>query len=92
MDKINVKIFLPASSCTCNYSDFLIRVDKVLSKYREHLHAQVISSHAPEAAQYGLQYLQGLVINGTMILGPSATETQIENAILKELNHLQNPK
>lgn len=89
MDKICVKIFLPTRSCACSYADFVDKVDSVLRKYREHLDVRSISSYAPEAANYDLTYSKGLVINEKRILGPLATESQMEDAIVKELKRLK---
>ena len=60
-----------------------------MKKYKEHLYVQSISSYAPEAAQYDLTYSKGLVINETNILGPLATEAQMDDAIVKELKQLK---
>ena len=89
MNKIRVKVFLPVRSCYCAYADFAEKVDRVVSKYRTQLDVRPISSYAPEAAQYDLTYSKGLVINETKILGPLATEAQMEDAILRELKRLK---
>ncbi len=84
--KVRVKVFIPTRSCYCAYEAFLKRVEGVLKKYRDQIRFTTYSSHAPEAANYGLQFSKGVVINEKIKFGPLVKANQLEHAILSELN------
>jgi hypothetical protein len=81
--RVRVEVFVPMDSCICNYANFMEKIGRVTSRFKDLTEVQVKSSKSSEASRYGVQDM-GIVINGKIKLSASFEEKELQDAISQE--------
>ena len=70
MDKIQVFIFVPTSSCSCTYEKFMDRVFRTIRDYNDYLYVDTKDSDSPLANSFNIVQKSIVVINPPNQEGP----------------------
>ena len=81
--RVTIEVFVPMGSCICNYANFMEKIGRVTSMFKDLTEVQVKSSKSSEASRYGVQDM-GIVINGKIKLSASFEEKELQDAISQE--------
>ncbi|UCD96505.1 MAG: hypothetical protein JSV35_00165 [Candidatus Bathyarchaeota archaeon] len=82
VNKLKVEVFVPLSSCVCNFAPLMEKVGHVTSKYKDLVEVQTKSTKSSEALRYGIKDMC-VVINGEIVLRSDFDEKELEDAILQ---------
>jgi hypothetical protein len=81
-EKVRIEVFVPLTSCVCDFAPLLDKVGLVTSKFKDLVQVQIRSLKSPEAFKYGVQDMC-IIINEKNRLPPDFNERELEDAILR---------
>jgi hypothetical protein len=80
-EKLKITVFVPLSSCTCNYSKYIDRIFLEMIPYKEHIEFEVKDVLSEEGTKLNL------LENSIIIYNPPNRENPLIFASFLELRH-----
>ncbi|MBS7612009.1 hypothetical protein KEJ27_07405 [Candidatus Bathyarchaeota archaeon] len=84
-DKLKIEVFVPFSSCICDFTPFVEKVVNIASKFKDLVNIEMKAANSPEASKYGVKGLS-VVVDGSVRLSADFNEDEIEEIIKGKLN------